>query len=292
MKFIPNDLTKLEFSAIIASFLSLIISIIGLLVPLFPTFTKESLAIYFVMQNGLIITALILLTLYFIRLAEVRYKKIQEWEINRVEIPKSIHGFIHEMRNFFSEDCKHNYERELCCLQLQRACNLCKDIFDRLTKFDTFDNKVITISNVVSIKMVCDNKESFVTVARDQAGNNVRGIGKKHKINENTEFMHLAIKNNGKSKFYLNNTLHFTDNYNNTNPDWKDQYTSTLIVPIKKDDHLVGCISVDCKINQNDKFVHYKKRKTIDVYNETNHLELLAIFADLLYCIVAKTCDN
>jgi hypothetical protein len=50
----------------------------------------------------------------------------------------------------------------------------------------------IPIEISVTIKMVSDDRKSFMTVARDVRSKD-RGIGQEHKISDNTEFAHLTI---------------------------------------------------------------------------------------------------
>jgi hypothetical protein len=279
---LPKHLSKLEIVALFSSIVSLLVGIVGLFYPLLDSFRAQYLTLFFVSQNVIIIVALILLLGYFIRKAEITEHTLEEWRINRFEIPKSIHGFIHEMRNFFSEEYNHKYAAEQSYLQLQKACNSCKEIFDRLTK----------VQNTITIKMTYDKGKSFITVARDQAGIDSRGKGDKHPIAENTAFSQLAIKDKVKSKFYLNNKLHLTPHYNNTNQHWKEQYTSALVVPIRKEDVLVGCLAIDCNVQQNSELRKKKSDGFIEIYNDKNHVQLLAIFADLLYCVISKTIAN
>ena len=181
------------------------------------------------------------------------------------------------MRNFFSKEAEHCYSPEHSYPQLQKACNSCKDIFDRLTKVD----------NTVTIKMIIDDGTNFITIARNQMGVDTRGTGQKHAINRNTAFSHLVAGN----RWFLKNDLQFDSNYINTNSNWKNEYSSTLVVPIRMNEVLVGCLAVDSFKKENVMTASNQKGQINEIYNDKNHVQLLAIFADLIYCVISKTIE-
>lgn len=277
MKFIHKHLSKLEFFAIIASITSCILSILCFVAQIVSSSATGILAVSFVIQNAAIIGALILLAGYFIRQAEIKDKKLEEWAVNRFKVPRSIHVFVHEIRKVFCDENEQKVSIETVSSNLEKACNSCKEIFDLLTK----------VENVVTIKMLVD-ESTFVSVARDQKGISSRELLSDYQtIDENTAFSTITMKHtNLKSRVYLNNKLHHTKTYSNDKPDWQERYTSVIIVPIRKNDLLLGSISVDCNLESNKRTS--EESDAVDVYNDENHLQILSIFSDLLFCVLFK----
>ena len=274
---LPIHWNKLDLSTVIAAGFSLACCLLATAF-VFPRIGNDaSVGSLFVIQNLVIIGFLVLVSLRFHRNAEKRERQLSEWHTNRLLIPKMIHCFVHDARNFLTNEDEHHYEYFAVASQLQKACNYLKAIFDALNKQD----------NAVTVKMR-HSGDNMISIARDERTAKLRKQEKSHPISENTAFRSISNPDLDKSRCYLNNDLLNDSQYNNTTEDWRDRYTSTLVVPVRRGQVVIGCLAVDCKRGQGQRSDTLVSHSAEDPYNDSNHVEIMAIFADLIFYILFK----
>lgn len=214
--------------------------------------------------------------------------------------PKLFHALTHEYRNL-----KHSLETGVAQHEL-----LTRDIVRKVSEFTSkrLDDLCRLVQDIYGreisgcIKLInppprpnADIRDCTVsTFVRSKEAMKERGKterGHVDYIGDNTDFMELVDYNNIRNQFYQPDLLEYSKQlkkddheYKNSSPNWKDNYLSTVVVPIqilyvnadtgKKIYRVIGFLCLDAK-----------RRNTFTYKLKNQICDLVKAYADLLFVV-------
>lgn len=161
------------------------------------------------------------------------------------------------------------------------------DIIDLVSEFFSkqLGNKVS-----ICVKLFEENQETLKTVCRDSKSTDRNNVSKSVKVSECTAFE--TIMNGNAEIFAINDLIEYEEQlnrlnyeYKNPTPNWKRFYTTTIVVPIRREKEndvfdIIGFLCMDAKdINT---FGH-------DDISMSPSIKILQNYADILYCYLKLT---
>lgn len=217
-----------------------------------------------------------------------------------ISYPKLFHVLTHEYRNL-----KYSLENGVANHDL-----LTRDVVRRVSEFASgrLDDLCLLVEDIYGkkiygcIKLInpppypnADIRDCTVsTFVRSKEAMKERGKterGHVDYIGDNTDFMELVDYNNIRNQFYQPDLLEYSKQlkkddheYKNSSPNWKDNYLSTVVVPIqilfadaesgKKVYRVIGFLCLDAK-----------RRNTFTYKLKSQICDLVKAYADLLYTV-------
>lgn len=237
-----------------------------------------------------------------------KYRTLANARMKKTSV--NYHSMLHSVKNLYFELLKTYKNKVLDTSSLNTICVLhLSNILDNLCDtFSTFTGKTVSASiKLVSYSDTNINEEitteniKLITFCRSlnsslNRGEYEKNIKKDILLKDNTDFLEIISPENTKDYFYQKNLFAYEKklekedkHYKNSNPNWKKQYKSTIVVPIKieydklcnlesdKIFHIIGFLCIDSEYT--DAFTHKQEK-----YN----VELAKSYADIIYLVLSQ----
>ena len=259
-------------------------------------------------STGNVIVFSFLASLFFNVILFTRNRKFMSLEHLRMkQVTKNMHNLLHNVRDVYF-DIMHSHKKNTLNehwlaktykAELSKILdNLCSVMSAYTSQDVSACIKLITYSDPNDT--IDLENATLVTFSRstnsDHGRNDYESSQKPILLRENTDFFEVVSKNFEKTYFYQSNLVAYDEqlqsngeHYKNSNPNWKQFYRGTIVVPIriqfdklyhlKKDDayHIIGFLCVDSM--STDAFTKQHEKYNVD---------LVYAYADVIYILLGQ----
>lgn len=257
---------------------------------------------------GNVIIFAFLASLFFNVILFTRNRKFMSLEHLRMkQVTKNMHNLLHNVRDVYF-DIMHSHKKNTLNehwlaktykAELSKILdNLCSVMSAYTSQDVSACIKLITYSDPNDT--IDLENATLVTFSRstnsDHGRNDYESTKKPILLRENTDFFEVVSKDFEKTYFYQSNLVAYDEqlqrngeHYRNSNPNWKQFYRGTIVVPIriqfdklyhlKKDDayHIIGFLCVDSM--STDAFSKQHEKYNVD---------LVYAYADVIYILLGQ----